>query len=102
MEEKPKEDPEEEVEEEPEVEVEDGPAAPVVDLEEEEPSNDDDGDSDTESEVINPPYPIRVPAHRMGPNGPTPLWGVDIWRWSKHQGKRPPYGMAREFYDLRD
>ncbi|XP_023743333.1 uncharacterized protein LOC111891507 [Lactuca sativa] len=80
-EEEPEEDPGEESEGEPEVEVGDGPAEPVVDQEEEEveggleeePSEDEDGDSDAEAEVISPPYPIRVPAYRVGPTGPTPL-----------------------------
>ncbi|XP_052620964.1 uncharacterized protein LOC128126859 [Lactuca sativa] len=84
----PEEDPEEESEEEPEeesegepvAEAEGGPAEPVVDQEEEEaeggleeePSEDEYGDSNVESEVINPPYPVRVPTYRVGPTGPTP------------------------------
>ena len=39
---------------------------------EEEPNENEDGDSDTKFEVINPPYPVRVPAYRVGPTGPTP------------------------------
>ena len=38
----------------------------------------------------------------MGPTGLTPSWGIDIWRWSRKQGQQPPFGMAREFYDLRE
>ena len=33
----------------------------------------EDDDSDAESEVIDPPYIARVPAHQWGYNGPTPL-----------------------------
>lgn len=96
----PEEELEEELEEESEEEPEEGPAELVVDFEEEE-LNDSDGDeSDIDSEVINPPYVARVPAHRMGPNGPTPPWAHEIWRWSRHQGMRPPFGMDRGFYDL--
>ena len=79
-------------------EAEGEPAKPVVDPEEEgaeehleeEPINDDDGDSDAESEVINLPYPTRVSAHLMGPTGPTPPWGIDLLRRSREQGQRPP------------
>ena len=54
LEEEPAEDPKEESKEEPEAEIDGGPAEPVVDLEQEEvegdpkeePSDDDDGDSD--------------------------------------------------------
>lgn len=101
MEEEPEEE-EPEEEEEQEEEIEDGPAEPMADFGEEKPSDDSDGDSDAKYVVINPPLLVRAPAHRMGPNGPIPPWGVDIWRLSRQQGQRPPYGMAREFYDLRD
>lgn len=59
-------------------------------------------DSDAESEVINPLYQVRVPTHWMGPNGPTPPWAHDIWRWSRQKGQRPLFGMERRFYDLRE
>lgn len=58
-------------------------------------------DSDAKYEVIDPPYMARVPAHRWGYNGPTPPWAYDLERWSRHQGKHPPFGMDRGFYDLR-
>ncbi|XP_023768254.1 uncharacterized protein LOC111916829 [Lactuca sativa] len=97
----PEEDPGEEHEEDLEEEEEEieEPAKPAVDDGEVESGDDINDDSDAESEVINPPYPVRVSAHRMGLNGPTPPWGIDIWRWSRQQGQRPPFGMAREFYD---
>lgn len=103
-EEEPEEDPEEESDGEPEAEVEGEPVEPEEDEElfEEELDDSEGGDSDAESEVIDPPYPIRVPAYRVGPTGPTPPWGIDLWRWSRHQGQRPPFGMSREFFDLRD
>ncbi|XP_023758618.1 uncharacterized protein LOC111907061 [Lactuca sativa] len=109
-EEEPEEDPKEESEGEPEAEAKGGPAELVVDQEEEEaegdlkedPNKDEDGDSDAESEFINPHYPIRVPAYRVGPTGPTPPWGIELWRWSRHQGQQPPFGMSPEFYDPRD
>ena len=28
-------------------------------------------------------------------------WAHDLLRWSRHQGKHPPFGMERGFYDLR-
>ena len=64
------EDPEEE--EELEKEIEEGPTQPMADVEEEDYGDENDDDSDAESIVINPPYLVRVPAHRMGPNRPTP------------------------------
>ena len=81
------EEPEEEREEEPEEEPIGGPSEPVA-------------DSDAESDVINAPYMARVPPYRMGPNGPTPPWAHGIWRWSRQQGVRPPFGMNRDYYDL--
>ncbi|XP_052621854.1 uncharacterized protein LOC128127409 [Lactuca sativa] len=62
----PREEPEEDLEEDPEEEeeeIEEEPAEPVADDGEEESGDDIDDDSDAESEVINPPYPVRVPAH---------------------------------------
>lgn len=101
-EEDPEEDPKEDPKKEQEVEIEDGPAELVADLEEEELIDSNDGDSDAESEVIHPPYLVRVSAHRLGPNGPTPPWGHDIWSWSRKQGQRPPFSMARRLYALSD
>ena len=76
LEEEPEEEPEEEHdeerEEEPEMEIEDRPVEPAIDVKEEGHNADSDDDSDTESVFINPPYPVRVPGHRMGPSGPTP------------------------------
>ncbi|KAL7582813.1 hypothetical protein Lser_V15G44890 [Lactuca serriola] len=54
----------EESDEEPEEEPEEGPAEPVADDGEEEFGDENDGDSDTMSEVINPPYPEKVYKHR--------------------------------------
>lgn len=94
---------EEEPEEEPE-ELEVEPKTPAVDFEEQEldvsDKENEEDDSDAESEVINPPYMDRVPAHRMGPNGPTTSWAHDIRRRSRHQGMRPPFGMDGGFFDL--
>ena len=82
---------------------------PMEDLEEgefdeevNEEEDEEEDDSDADSEVIDPPYMARVPAHRMGPNGPMPPWAHDIWRWrwSRHQGQYPPFGMEQRFYDL--
>ncbi|XP_023736916.1 uncharacterized protein LOC111884848 [Lactuca sativa] len=108
-EEEPEEEPEEESEGEPKAEAEGGPTEPVVDQEEEEaeggfeeePSEDEGGDSDAESEIINPSFPVRVPAYRVSPTAPTPPRGIDLWRWSRQQGQRPPFGMSCKFYDLR-
>ena len=69
--EEPEEEPEEDPEEEEE-ELKEGPAKPVANDGEEESGDDNDDDSDAGCEVINPPYPVRVPAHRMGPSDPTP------------------------------
>ena len=74
LEEEPEEDPEEESDGEPEAGVEGEPAESEEDEGsfEEETDDSEGGDSDAESDVINPPYPIRVPAYRVGPTGPTP------------------------------
>ena len=63
IEEDPKEDPKELMEEEEE---------PEEDQEEEEVEEETEEESDAESEVINPPYVARVPAHRLGYQGPMP------------------------------
>ncbi|XP_023760111.1 uncharacterized protein LOC111908524 [Lactuca sativa] len=74
------EDPKEMLEEEPEEEFE-------KEIEEEE-----DEESDAESEVINPPYVARVPAHHLGYNGPTSRSTEDPETWSRHQRRCPPFG----------
>ena len=63
IEEYPKEEPEEIMEKESEEEFEE-----EINVEEEE----EEDELDAESEVINPPYVARVPAHCVGYNGPTP------------------------------
>ena len=68
-----------------------------IDVSDEENEEDD---SDVESEVIDPPYMDMVTTHRMGHNNPIAPWAHDIWRWSRHQGMRPPFGMDRGFFDL--
>ena len=60
----------EETEKDPEVQMEEDPKDQVEDVEEE--------DSDTEYEVINPPYVSHVLAHRRGYLGPTPRWAEDL------------------------
>lgn len=100
LEPKIEEEPEEEPMEDPE-ELEEEIAKPVIDSNEEDLDESDEDDSDAKSKVINPPYMARVPAHMMGPNGPMPPWAHAIWRWSRHQAMRPPFGMDQRFYDLR-
>ena len=78
------EEPEDDLEEE---EIEEGPAEPMADDGQEEPGDDSDDDSDAESMVINRPYPVRVSAYRVRPSGPTPPWGINIWRWSRQQAQ---------------
>lgn len=60
-------DPDEDPEEIEEEEIEEDEIDEEIDDDEEEK-----GDSDTEFEVINPPYIVRVLAHRLGYNVPTP------------------------------
>ena len=61
----------------------------------------EDSGTDLEPEVINPPV-AQPPAFRRNFQGPTPIWGSHIHHWSRQQGLRPPYGMCRDFYDIRD
>lgn len=89
------------MEEEPEDDLEE------IEFEEEELDDDtgedvegDEDDSDAKSEVINPPYKSRAPVHRWDYNGTIPLWAYDLERWSRHQRQRPPFGMARGYYNL--
>ena len=71
--------------------------------EDEEPIELDEGDdsgTDSEPEVINPPAP-QPPVHVRNFQGPTPVWGSHLHHWSQQQSLRPPYGMCRDFYDVR-
>ena len=72
----PEEDPEE-IEEGPDEIEEEGIEEEEVD-EEINNEEEEDDDSDAESELIDPPYMVRVPAHRLGPNDPTPPWAYDL------------------------
>ena len=69
--------------------------------EDEEPIElDDDSGTDSEPEVINPP-PAQPPVFERNFQGPTPVWGSHLHHWSQQQNLRPPYGMCRDFYDVR-
>lgn len=50
-------------------------------------------DSDSETEVNDLPLmaPIQNPNPRPGFQGPTPMWVVNLNRWSHEQGQPPPY-----------
>ncbi|XP_023734795.1 uncharacterized protein LOC111882655 [Lactuca sativa] len=61
----------------------------------------EDEESDAESGITSPPYMARVPPYRMGYNGPTPPWADAIERWGRRQGRQPPFGMNRDYYNLR-
>jgi len=60
----------------------------------------DDSGTDSEPEVIDPP-PIQPPVFVRNFQGPTPVWGSHLHHWSQQQNLRPPYGMCRDFYDVR-
>lgn len=71
--------------------------------EDEEPINveaGDDSGTDSEPEIINPPV-LQPPVHVRNFQGPTPVWGSHLHHWSQQQSLRPPYGMCRDFYDVR-
>lgn len=76
------------------------PEEEEFDEEVEEDDDEEEDDSDTESEVIDLPYMASVPAHRMDPNAHMLPWAHNIWRWSRHRGLRPPFGMEKGFFDL--
>lgn len=56
--------------------------------------------TDTELQIYNPPQAGPHPVARQDFQGPIPMWGEHLNHWSQQEGLRPPYGMARGYYEL--
>ena len=59
-------------------------------------------DSDPDPEDNNLPFvaPINNPNPRPKFHGSTPLWAVNLNKWSNEQGQSRPYHGDRSFYNL--
>ena len=57
-------------------------------------------DSNSEPKVYKPLQVAQNPNPRHDFQGPTPLWAVNLGRWSHEQGQPPPYNGDRSFYNV--
>ena len=77
-------------------ELEENPEIPLGDDFAENFSEDD----DSGSEAYNPLPVAQNPNPRQNFQGPTPLWAINLDRWSNEQGQNHPYQGDRSFYNL--
>ncbi|KAL7618246.1 hypothetical protein Lser_V15G04420 [Lactuca serriola] len=57
-------------------------------------------DDDSVSEAYNPPPVAQNPNPRQNFQGPTPLWVINLERWSNEDGQNHPYQGDRTLYNL--
>lgn len=57
-------------------------------------------DTDSEPVAYNPLPLAQNPNHHQNFQGPTPLWAINLDRWSEEQGWNHLYHGDRSFYNL--